>query len=190
MGLLKSEKSEVLNLLRRNLSTEEIAKKLGVPASSVRAVKAHITMGTYGPADSTDVVDPSADLSEAADALGVQFEIERALQQTLRSNLEKLEAGLTAIDGGKERIVDAGRIDICAKDQDGTTVVIELKAGEADRDAVAQVLSYMGALDEGRKVRGILVAAGFPRRTILAAKPVPNLSLRKYSITFSFESPE
>jgi RecB family endonuclease NucS len=40
--------------------------------------------------------------------------------------------------------VAAGFIDIMAEDKQGATVVIELKAGIADYNAVAQLLSYMG----------------------------------------------
>jgi RecB family endonuclease NucS len=35
----------------------------------------------------------------------------------------------------------SGQIDITARDKAGSTVVIELKAGPADRDAVRQILS-------------------------------------------------
>ena len=74
------------------------------------------------------------------------------------------------IDGGVERIVDAGRIDITAEDRDGALVVIELKAGRADLPAVGQVLSYMGtaAPGEDRPVRGMLVAGDFDERAEMA----------------------
>ena len=60
------------------------------------------------------------------------------------TSIEELEPGLGIIDGGTERSVDSGFIDITAKAADGTVVVIELKAGTARRDAVGQILSYMG----------------------------------------------
>jgi RecB family endonuclease NucS len=73
---------------------------------------------------------------------------------------------------------------------DHTQVVIELKAGTADRDAVGQILSYMGDLqgEAGGKVRGILVAGHFTDRAISARRAVPNVELRKYGFKFSFES--
>jgi hypothetical protein len=40
---------------------------------------------------------------------------------------------------------------------------------------------------EQRDVRGILVAAGFHPRVVLAAKAIPNLQLREYSFTFTFK---
>jgi RecB family endonuclease NucS len=63
------------------------------------------------------------------DAIDTEFGLERDLQLALRSNINQLEAGLTISDGGKEQIVESGRIDITAKDRDGATVVIELKGG-------------------------------------------------------------
>jgi RecB family endonuclease NucS len=67
--------------------------------------------------------------------------------------------------------------------------VIELKAGRADQRAVAQVLSYMGdvaAEEQSGIVRGVLVAADFDRKAKSAARMVPNLILRKYSVRFLF----
>ena len=57
--------------------------------------------------------------------------LERDLQAALRYSIEQLELGLDIIDGGTERSVAAGFIDITAKEPDGTVVVIELKAGTA-----------------------------------------------------------
>jgi hypothetical protein len=128
---------------------------------------------------------------EIAEALETTFSVERDLQRALRENIQQLEAGLTIVDGGKERIVPAGKIDITAKDKQDAMVVIELKAGEADKSAVGQVLSYMGDLlaeDAGKPVRGILVASGFKVSAVSAARVVPNLELKKYGFRFSFEA--
>src|SRR5690349_961284 len=120
------------------------------------------------------------------DALETTFGLERDLQEALRKNIAQLNAGLKIVDGDKEKIVESGRIDILAEDTNGTTVIIELKAGAADREAVAQILAYMGDLmTQGKAVRGILVAGDFPARTIAAAKAVPNLELKKYAFQFS-----
>jgi len=126
---------------------------------------------------------------DAVDAMETTFGLERDLQLALRKSVEQLEPGLKITDGDKEQIVDSGRIDITAEDETGTTVIIELKAGTADREAVAQILAYMGDLmSAGKIVRGILVAGDFPPRTIAAARAVPNLELRKYGFQFSFET--
>lgn len=126
---------------------------------------------------------------ETADAIETTFGLERDLQAALRANIEQLEHGLKIVDGNKEQTVESGRIDITAQDRNGATVIIELKAGTADREAVAQILAYMGDLMRtGKPVRGILVAGDFPPRTYAAARAVPNLQLKKYGFQFSFES--
>ena len=115
--------------------------------------------------------------------------LERDLQAALRIDIKQLESGLTIIDDGAERSVDSGFIHITARDASGTTVVIELKAGEANQRAIAQILSYMGdvaAEEENIKVRGILVASDFDSKAKAAARMVPYLVLRKYNVRFNF----
>jgi endonuclease len=83
----------------------------------------------------------------------------------------------------------SGRIDITARDERGTTVVIELKAGAADRDAIGQILSYIGDLtDRTTQVRGILVAREFSARAVAAARATPNVRLVQYGFRFTFET--
>jgi len=75
-----------------------------------------------------------------------------------------------------------------AEDQSGTQVVIELKAGTAKRDVIAQILSYMGDLTENASsVRGIVVSADFESPAISAARATAKIQLLKYSFKFSFE---
>ena len=115
--------------------------------------------------------------------------LERDMQAALRSSIEQLEPGLEIIDGGVERSVSSGFMDITAKDADGKIVVIELKTGTARQRAVAQILSYMGDVAEEEEditVRGILVAADFDTKTRSAARVVPTLSLRSYRVNFEF----
>ena len=111
------------------------------------------------------------------------------MQAALRIAIDQLEPGLVIIDDGAERSVDSGFIDITARDGSGSTVIIELKAGPAGQRAVAQILSYMGdpaTEEEGGKIRGILVASAFDAKAKAAARMVPNLSLRSYSVRFTF----
>ena len=83
----------------------------------------------------------------------------------------------------------SGYIDIAAQDRDGATVAIELKAGTADRDAVGQILSYMGDLMESEaSVRGILVAGDFTPRAVAAVRATTNVRLVRYAFRFSFET--
>jgi RecB family endonuclease NucS len=173
------QRSEIVKMLRDGLAVEEISRRLGVPRGSIIAVKAHVKMGTYEDEPAEKVLE---------EAVETTFGLERDLQRALRSNIEQLEHGLKIKDGGKEQTVESGRIDIIAEDRSGTIVVIELKAGAADREAVGQILSYMGDLSQTKKVvRGILVAGDFHSRSISAARAVPNLKLKKYNFKFSFE---
>jgi len=129
---------------------------------------------------------------EIEKAQEITFGLERDLQLALRSHIEQLEVGLRIIDDGKERVTDAGRIDITAVDPEGNIVVIELKVGTAHPEAVAQVLAYMGAIGdtEKKQVRGILVAGDFHKKVVLASRAIPRLQLKKYSFKFAFETVE
>ena len=120
---------------------------------------------------------------------GQRVGLERDMQAALRKAIEQLEEGLVVIDDGAERFVESGRIDITARDTSGAIVVIELKAGAARREAVGQILSYMGdiAVDEpDQKVRGILIASDFDKKAIAAARMAPSLTLRTYGVRFNF----
>lgn len=140
-----------------------------------------------GSASSPDQGTAAAEDEEAS--ANLKFGLERDLQEVLRSNIDQLDPNLTITDGGTEKVVPAGRIDITARDEAGNIVVIELKAGTATLSAMGQILSYMGSVtdDPQQPVRGILVASEFHDRLVLAAKAVPNVSLVAYSIKFSFE---
>ena len=184
-SISEEQKSQIITLLQRGqVSREEIAATVGVSPGTVSAIKAHITMGTYGgPASEVE----TNELIEASEAT---FGLERDLQLALRSNIEQLEHGLQIIDDDKERTTDAGRIDITAQDTQNVIVVIELKAGTAVPEAFTQLLAYMGAIgqEEQRSVRGILIASDFHPRVVFAARAVPNIQLRQYRFKFTFES--
>jgi hypothetical protein len=181
MAATDEQKTKIVSLVKEGkLDYRQIAQKIGVSPGTVASVKAHMTMGSYG---------EGPEIEKIAEAIDATFGLERDLQLALRKHIDQLEPGLKIADEGKEQIVESGRIDITAKDANGTTVVIELKAGPADRETVAQVLAYMGDMMVTKKsVRGILVAGEFPARTVAAARAVPNLQLKKYSFRFSFES--
>ena len=109
------------------------------------------------------------------------------MQVALRHNIKNLNPDLKIIDDGAERSVNSGFIDITCEDTKNI-VVVELKAGKADSRAIGQILGYMGDLqeEEEKSVRGILVAHDFDRRAKAAARVVPTLELKKYSIEFKF----
>jgi RecB family endonuclease NucS len=172
--------AEILALVAEGKDRFEIAEKLGVLPGQVIAVKAVASRFR----DRLDIEDDET----ISDAMETTFTLERDLQQALRKNIDQLESGLTIIDDGKEQTVPSGRIDITARDASGATVVIELKAVPADRDAVGQILAYMGDLmGTAPMVRGILIAGEFSPRAVAAARAAPNVRLVRYRFRFSFE---
>jgi len=184
MAVSPEQRQSIRSLLADGLDNQEIAAQVGVSPGTVAAVKAHMTMGTYGGGDSVPEAEP-----DVASAVDTAFGLERDLQLALRRNIEQLEPGLTIIDGDREQTAPSGRIDITARDEPGTTVVVELKAGPADRDAIGQILSYIGDLtDRTTGVRGILVAREFSARAVAAARAAPNILLVQYGFRFTFET--
>jgi RecB family endonuclease NucS len=175
------QKAEILALLGQGINRHEIAERLGVTPGQVSAVKAVAARGNRSSDIESDEI--------VGDAIETTFSLERDLQRALRDHIEQLELGLIIIDDHKEQSVPSGRIDITARDRAGATVVIELKAGPADRDAIGQILACMGDLMQGAKsVRGILIAGEFSPRTIAAARAAPNIRLVWYGFRFSFET--
>lgn len=180
------QKDQIIALLQeKQLDREEIAARVGVSPGTVSAIKAHITMGTYGGPGPSEV-----EMDELIEASEATFGLELDLQRALRSNIEQIEPGLQIIDDGKERTINAGRVDITAKDKNDAIVVIELKAGTAAPQALTQLLAYMGDINQQDQtpVRGILVAADFHPRIVFAVKAVPNVQLRRYRFRFIFDS--
>jgi RecB family endonuclease NucS len=164
------DKMQVRELLAQGLSSEEVARRLGLSRMSVAAIKAHITMGTYGPRTTADEALITND-EEVEDARSLKFGLERDMQEALRRNIHQLDPALKIVDDGRERHVETGFIDILANDERGL-VVIELKSGEAPETVITQILSYIGALrlTEAAPVRGIVIAKEFSTRIRLAAK--------------------
>ena len=161
-----------LNYYRRFLESQDTLVEVARVAETVSSVTAAVSSSR-------------AQLDEQPEAV---FSMERDLNAALRRSLSQLAPDLKAIDGGRERSVESGRIDILAEDASGTPVIIELKAVTAPRDAVAQVLSYMGdiATETGKTVRGFLVAPEFDPRAVSAARMVPNLRLFRFGFSFTF----
>lgn len=187
-SISENQKAQIISLLREGqLGREEIAAKVGVSPGTVSAIKAHITMGTYGGSPASE-----AETDELIEAAEATFGLERDLQLALRSNIQQLEDGLVIVDNGKEYITDAGRVDILARDVNDTIVMIELKAGMAAPEALTQLLAYMGTISkqQGKAVRGVLVASDFHPRVVFAVRAVPNVKLRRYRFRFTFESVE
>lgn len=143
-----------------------------------------------GSVEAIEAIESGEVLSETEETRQ-RLSLERDMQVALRRNIASLDPTLKIIDDGAERAVSSGLIDITCEDRD-SIVVVELKAGKADSRSIGQILGYMGDLqeEEGRPVRGILVAHDFDQRAKSAAKVVPSLVLKKYSIEFKFMDAE
>ena len=112
------------------------------------------------------------------------FQYEKELKSTLRQQLERVEPGLVEADGGRERVVATGKIDITARDVNGNFVVIELKVGPCPQGALEQVLGYSSDLEEetGTPCRAVLVASEVPDRIRSAAKRANECYLVTYEL--------
>jgi len=188
-GIVDKRAARILELVETGFSSADIAAQLGVPEGTVRAIKAHRTMGTYDTLEEADIDGSTGELPEVASAANLKFGLERDMQNALRAHIEQLDPDLTIVDDGRERAVNGGRIDILAEDEGGGLVVIELKSADAPDSAITQTLSYIGALreeDRNRSVRGVLIARSFSTRVRLAAA-ASGVELVEYGYEFSFK---
>ena len=137
-------------------------------------------------------------VAEAIEALvdtieaDANFLREKEMQVQVRQQLGALEAGLAAIDHGKEVSVATGRIDILARDAKNRLVVIELKPGKCPPGALEQLLAYAYDVEQerGEPVRAMLVAGSFTDRTRAAARRAGDTELRTYAYSLSFQIDE
>ena len=115
---------------------------------------------------------------------------EKEMQAQVRKQLANVEPGLVAIDDGKEAVVPTGRINILARDAQGRTVVIELKAGKCPPGALEQLLAYAYDVEQeqGGEVRAMLVAGSFTDRLRAAARRAGNVDLKTYAYSLNFTS--
>ena len=151
---------------------------------AVRRYRRFLEDGSEIPESEISVTETSPE-PEAAQTIG----LEKDMQAAIRQNISRIEQGLRITDGGRERSVETGFIDITAEDSESVPVVIELKTGVAGQHAVAQILSYIGSVMEEEgidNVRGILIASEFDRKARAAAKVVPNITLMRYQFSFQF----
>jgi len=119
--------------------------------------------------------------------------LERDLEDFLEGNLSVIESGLKLyVEGalkGRQFGTDVSRIDLLAQDGAGALVVIELKAGEAGREVLGQILPYMGWVREhlakGKAVRGIVVASEFTPEILAAVNVLSNFALYRYAVQFT-----
>ena len=141
------------------------------------------------------------DGSEESDDPGVADEgfdglalLEIHLQDYLHRHWSEVFPGLTLHggDAGREFVTRdpaVGVLDFLARDEAGDYVVIETKRDTPDRQAVGQVLSYMGWVQnrlcaDSESVRGILIAGDVSDKLRMAVAAVPNLEVRAYEVSF------
>ena len=118
-------------------------------------------------------------------SIDTQVSLERDLQQYFTSHINEIEKGLVLVEGGVEYKVEAGRIDLLARDVSNNYVVIELKAGKGKDASLGQLLGYIGCFsDKHENVRGILVASDFEPRVVFATKGLANIKLIQYKLSF------
>jgi len=129
--------------------------------------------------------------AEAVDAIEQRIEasisFERDVEEHLIRNLGTLEKGLRYVE--RQVVIDVGRVDILAEDENGRRVVIELKVGDAKDAAVGQIARYLGwyARQDKKPPRGILIAGDFPEPVRYAAEAVKDLELVRYRVQFAFD---
>lgn len=107
----------------------------------------------------------------------------RELQPLVVAHLDALEAGLRSVTG-QLPVGPAGRPDVLAVDSEGALIVIELKAVEANADALVQLCRYYDWLSQNialvarpfpefrpdQGVRSMLVAPGFSSEALVLAR--------------------
>lgn len=127
--------------------------------------------------------------AERPDRESRTLSLEADLQAALRANIEQLEDGLEIIDGGVEKKVASGFIDILARDSRQSPVVIELKAVPARRETLGQIAAYMADIEDetGARPRGLLIAPEFDDKLASGARMIAGLSLVRYGFSFRFD---
>ena len=85
---------------------------------------------------------------------------EKTVEDILEHNLELIEPGMTLVS--RQLATEVGRIDLFARDRNGTYTIIELKKGKTDDDVFGQLSRYLGWCRKTKArsgaVRGIIIA--------------------------------
>ena len=150
----------------------------------------------------TDRIDMNTDTDEeppeapedAEPSIAEQMKfLEKDLQGFLSRNLHAIEPGLKQHPEYdlEQHPTGVGYIDLLCQDQQNNLVVVELKAGAAGDSAIGQISGYMSwvrdNLAKGSNVRGIIICMNPTDRILAAAKIIPGLSIKRYSLSFSIQ---
>ncbi len=136
--------------------------------------------------------DMLTDGDEAEGDFGGTALLEMHLQDYLHRNWGTVFPSLKFVDGGREYGTTdprVGVLDFLCTDEDGNFVVVETKRNVPDRQAIGQILGYMGWVKaklcrNNQSVRGILIAGEASDRLRMAVLAVPGLQLFVYEISF------
>jgi len=146
--------------------------------------------------DQDDVVeevtleDDVEEFGDSVDSRQISLSMEKDLELFLYDDISVLDRSFILPDiENRQPKVASGFIDILAQDDSGAYVVIELKAGMAKDQALAQVLAYMSDVEEefNTEVKGVIVAHEFSEKLVKASKRVNGVKLVKYKVAFEFE---
>jgi hypothetical protein len=126
-----------------------------------------------------------------------RFGVEEHLEEFLVYNWELTPLGryydILEEDGdivGQQYQTPVGRIDILAREKvTRNWLVIELKKGMSSDVVIGQILRYIGWVQEhlaidGQSVKGIIIAGDVDDKLIYALKPLPNVELLTYVVSF------
>ena len=128
------------------------------------------------------------------------FALEAHLEEFIAHNWSRISwgANLKLFQDGEEtgRQFPAGTwsIDFLAIDQtNNDLVVIELKRGKTSDATIGQILRYISWVREniaspGQNVRGIIIASEVDDALRYAARDLPNVTVKTYSVSFSLKS--
>jgi hypothetical protein len=111
------------------------------------------------------------------------------MQAALRIEIDQLEPGLTITDDGAERSVDSGLHRYNGPrcfGRDSRHRAQSRTRRATSRRPDPELYGHVAAEEENETIRGILVASSFDAKAKAAARMVPSLVLRKYSVRFLF----
>ena len=118
------------------------------------------------------------------------FALEAHLRDYLARNLSTLEKGLSLWNSNPpsvEYAISNRRIDVLAKDIEGTPVVIELKLSKSYDRVIGQALLYRGLVSKQlnvKRVRIMLIAGDVSDELKIACSGISDVLLYEYAISF------
>jgi len=137
------------------------------------------------------VLDEMGDLNEEQKRRYLSMIVsEETVEDILERNMDLIEPGMTLVKRQLE--TEVGRIDLFARDSNGTFTIIELKKGKTDDDVFGQLSRYLGWCKKTKartgNVRGIIIARQIGRKLWAAADGHDTpVELMEYDLKMSLE---